>query len=102
MEQRNFSILIASICVGLVAVMLSFYNFAIMGIDPVEYIENKFTEGDEGETVVTIKGSGVKEEFELSLSDLKSNNYLNVEDRKFHFVNAIGREYDDIYSGASL
>lgn len=103
METRNFYILVAVICIGITVFWLSAYNFARLGIDPVEHVKESFdiVEEDE-EIVVTIKGSGVKEELELTLTELKSNKYLQVKDRTFHFINRVEREWDDVYSGVSL
>ena len=100
MDKRNFNILIASIAIGMTAFWLSLYNFILLDINPFEYIQDQFSADDD--IVVTIKGEGVKKEFILSLSDIKSSKYYQVEDKQFHFINAIGKEFDKIYSGVSL
>ncbi|NHJ25659.1 MAG: hypothetical protein EAX89_13830 [Candidatus Lokiarchaeota archaeon] len=99
MEKRNFYILIASILIGMSVFWISVYSFIILDIDPFQNIKNLFPE--ENTIVITIKGN-VVEEFELTLSELKSDRYLQIEDKQFHFLNAIGREYDLIFSGVSL
>jgi DMSO/TMAO reductase YedYZ molybdopterin-dependent catalytic subunit len=99
MEKRNFNIFIAIVIIGLSVFWLSVYSFTILDIDPLQNIKNIF--GGEDNVVLTIKGN-VVEEFELKLSDIKSDNYLQVVNKEFHIVNAIGREYDIIYTGVSL
>jgi len=99
MEKRNFNIFVACMIIGMTVFWLSVYSFTILDVDPLQNIKNIF-EGDDS-IVVTIKGNVVKE-FELSLSDIKSDQYLQVIDEEFHIVNAIGREYDVTYSGVSL
>ena len=99
MEKRNFYILIVSTIIGMSVFWLSLYSFIILDVDPFQNIKNLF--GDENTVVVTIKGN-IAEEFELTLADLKSDRYLQVEDRSFHIVNAIGREYFLTFSGVSL
>ena len=99
MEKRNFNILIVCILIGMTVFWLSVYSYIILDIDPLQNIKRFF--GDEDSVVITIKGN-VVEEFELRLSDIKSDNYLQIENREFHIVNAIGREYDVVYTGVSL
>ncbi len=99
MEKRNFNILIACIILGMSVFWLSLYSFTVLDIDPLQNIKNIF--GDEDDIVVTIKGN-VVEEFELRLSDIKSDEYQQILNKKFHIVNAIGREYDVFYTGVSL
>jgi DMSO/TMAO reductase YedYZ molybdopterin-dependent catalytic subunit len=99
MERRNFFILVAAIIIGMSAFWLSLYAFIILDIDPLQNIKNIF--GGEDIVAVTIKGN-VKRELPLTVSDIKSDKYQQVEDRTFHIVNAIGREYDLTFSGASL
>lgn len=99
MEKRNFSILVAGIIVGLSVFWLSAYAFIILDIDPFYNLRNIF--GNEDTVVLTIKGN-VNRELQLSVSDIKSDRYEQVIDKTYHFVNAIGREFDEIYSGASL
>ena len=99
MEKRNFNIFVACMIIGMTVFWLSVYSFTILDVDPLHNIKNIF--GDEDNVVVTIKGN-VVEEFELRLSDIKSDKYLQVLNKEFHIVNAIGREYDVIYSGVSL
>jgi hypothetical protein len=99
MEKINFSILVAGIIIGMSVFWLSVYAFIILDIDPFYNLRTIF--GDEDTVVLTIKGN-VNRELQLSVSDIKSDNYEQVVDKSFHFVNAIGREFDEIYSGASL
>lgn len=99
MEKRNFNILVASIIIGISVFWLSAYSFLILDIDPFHNIKDIF-EGDDT-VVITIKGN-VVEEFELTLSELKSDKYTQVKDKTFHLINAIGREFDTVYSGVSL
>lgn len=94
MQKRNFKILVASIIICISIFWLTLYAFII-----IEPSKNIFV--GEDVVVVTIKGN-VNRELELTVSDIKSNNYQQVMDRTFHIVNAIGREYDLIFSGASL
>jgi DMSO/TMAO reductase YedYZ molybdopterin-dependent catalytic subunit len=99
MEKRNFSILVAGIIIGMSVFWLSAYAFIILDIDPFYNLRNIF--GNEDTVVLTIKGN-VNRELQLSVSDIKSDRYDQVIDKTYHFVNAIGREFDEIYSGASL
>jgi len=99
MERRNFYIMIMSIIIGMSVFWLSLYAFIILDIDPLYHIKTTF--GGEDTIVLTIKGN-VNRELELSVSDIKSDKYQQVEDRTFHFINAIGSEFDEVYSGASL
>jgi len=99
METRNFKILVASIIIGMSIFWLTLYAFVIFEIDPLQHIKTIF--GGEDVVVVTIKGN-VNRELELTVSDIKSDEYQQVEDKTFHIVNAIGREYDLVFSGASL
>lgn len=99
MEKRNFNILVGSIIIGMSVFWLSVYSFTILDIDPLQNLKNIF--GGEDNVVVIIKGN-VAEEFELRLSDIKSDKYQQILNKKFHIVNAIGREYDVYYSGVSL
>ncbi|MFX1355029.1 MAG: hypothetical protein ACFFGP_13820, partial [Promethearchaeota archaeon] len=94
MQKRNFKILVASIIICISIFWLTLYAFII-----IEPSKNIFV--GEDVVVVTIKGN-VNRELELTVSDIKSNKYQQVMDRTFHIVNAIGREYDLIFSGASL
>ena len=99
MQKRNFFIFVGSVVIGMSIFWLSLYSFIILDVDPLQNIKNII--GDENTVVVTIKGN-VVEEFELTLSDIKSDKYLQIEDREFHMVNAIGREYYLTFSGVSL
>jgi len=105
METRNFYILVATVCVGLTVFWLSMYNFARLGIDPIEHASESFTtifegEQEDDETIVKITGN-VKKELKLSLSDIKSSKYVKVTDKKFKVVTREEPHYY-IYSGASL
>jgi DMSO/TMAO reductase YedYZ molybdopterin-dependent catalytic subunit len=88
MEKRNFNLLIASICVGISLFWIFAYSYVILDVDPLQ-------------NNIVIKGK-VSNELELKLSDLKSDKYLQIKDRTFHIVNAIGREFDLVFSGVSL
>lgn len=107
MDTRNFYILVASVCVAITAFWLTLYNIERLGIDPVKYTEDNITHivlgeeiDDDQETVVTITGK-VKEELKLSLSEIKSNKYLQVKDKEFKVVTQVEPHYY-VYSGASL
>jgi DMSO/TMAO reductase YedYZ molybdopterin-dependent catalytic subunit len=106
MEARNFYILVASICVFLVAFWLTAYNVVRLGIDPIEYIQqssSSSTSDEEDEdlrTVIIIKGK-VTEELRLSLTELKSDKYTQVT-ADFDFKNSYGTEWTSEYTGATL
>ncbi|MBN1802332.1 MAG: molybdopterin-dependent oxidoreductase [Candidatus Lokiarchaeota archaeon] len=51
---------------------------------------------------IVIKGEGVKNEFRISLTELKSEEYLQIVDKEFNFLNSVGNQYSEIYSGVSL
>ncbi len=99
MERRNFYIMVSGIIIGMSVFWLSLYAFIILDIDPFYNLRTIY--GGEDTIVLTIKGN-VNRELQLSVSDIKSDKYEQVIDRTFHFVNAIGSEFDEIYSGASL
>ncbi|MHA1728703.1 MAG: molybdopterin-dependent oxidoreductase [Promethearchaeota archaeon] len=99
MEKRNFHILISAIIIGMVVFWLVIYSFIILDVDPLQNFNN--ISGDENTIVITIKGE-VNEEFELTLADLKSDKYTQVKNKIFHFINAIGSEYNLTFSGVSL
>ena len=99
MEKRNFNIFVVSVIIGMSVFWLSLYSFTILDIDPLQNIKTIF--GGEDDVIITIKGN-VVEEFELKLSEIKSDKYQQVINANFHIVNAIGREYNLIYSGVSL
>lgn len=108
METRNFYILIAAICVGMTCFWLTVYNFVIYDINYVEYVEGSVTDltrgeiNEDEEIVLTIKGSGLDKELDLTLSEAKSDKYNQVKDRNYHFKNRVGTEWDAIYSGVTL
>jgi len=109
METRNFYILVAAICVGMTCFWLTAYNFVIYDINYIEYVEGSVTDltqgeinEEEGEVILTIKGSGVDKELDLTLSEAKSDKYTQVKDREYHFKNRVGIEWDEIYSGVTL
>ena len=108
METRNFYILIAAICVGMTCFWLTVYNFVIYDINYVEYVEGSVTDltrgeiNEDEEIVLTIKGSGVDKDLDLTLSEAKSDKYNQVKDREYHFKNRVGTEWDAIYSGVTL
>ncbi len=90
-KTRNFYILVVSILIGLTTVWLSILAIIELDIEPFQD-PNK----------IEIKGNGVNREIILSLNDLKSEQYLQVEDRVYHIMNSFETEYDVIYSGVSL
>lgn len=83
MEERNFYILIASVAIALAVFWLTIYNIILLGIDP-SYVSRNLLGPDEGEVIVTITGSGVKEDLELTMKDIKSDKYTQVNDREFY------------------
>ncbi|MFX1570159.1 MAG: molybdopterin-dependent oxidoreductase [Promethearchaeota archaeon] len=99
MEKRNFYIMVSGILIGISVFWLSLYAFILLDIDPFYHIKTTF--GGENTKVLTIKGN-VNRELQLSVADLKSDKYDQILDKNFHFLNAIGREFDEIYSGTSL
>ena len=99
MERRNFYIMVSGLLIGMSVFWLSLYAFILLDIDPLYHIRTTF--GGEDTIVLTIKGN-VNRELEMSVSDVKSDKYTQVIDRSFHFLNAIGNEFDEVYSGASL
>lgn len=99
METRNFYILIVSIMIGISVFWLSTYSFIILDVDPLQNIKNIF--GGDDVVILTIRGN-VVEEKEFTLSDIKSDRYMQIQNREFHIVNAIGREYYLTFSGVSL
>ena len=106
METRNFYISVVSICIAIMCIWLSAYNYVRLGIDPVEYTQESYTtiiEGEqeeEDETVVIITGK-VKQELRLSLSEIKSEKYNQVKDKTFKIVTQVEPHYYK-YSGATL
>jgi len=91
MKRRNFYILVVSIMIGLSVIFLNVY--AIITLD-IDLFQNPNT--------VKIKGSGVDGEITLSLSELKSDKYIQVENGEFYFENRVGSTYWRTYSGVSL
>jgi len=105
METRNFYISVASICITIMCIWLSAYNYVRLDINPIEYTQKSFqtvVEGkqDQDEIVVVITGK-VKEELKLSLSDIKSDKYTQVKDKVFKIVTRVEPHYY-VYSGATL
>jgi len=105
METRNFNILVAAICVALTVFWLSAYNYVLLDIDPIEYAQEStqnLVEGepDEADVLVRITGK-VKKELKLSLSDIKSDDYNQVEDKVFTIVTQV-EPHRYVYSGPSL
>jgi len=100
MEKRNFNILIVSLITGITLFWLSVYNIVQLDIDYGQYLQDQFTDPDELD--ITIKGNGVTREITLRVAELKSDRYNQVINRQFHFINAVGRRFDKIYSGVSL
>lgn len=91
MKKRNFYILIASIFVSLFVFWLTIYAFTILDV-------NLFQDTK----IVTFKGNGLKTNIVISVDDLKSDKYLQVEDHTFDIVNSFEIEYSITYSGVSL
>jgi hypothetical protein len=105
METRNFYISVVSICIAIICIWLSAYNYVRLGIDPIEYTQESYTtivegEQEEDETIVVITGK-VKEEVRLSLSEIKSDKYNQVKDKIFKIVTQVEPHYYK-YSGATL
>ena len=96
MEKRNFNILVLAICIGITAFWWSAHNYVRLGIDPIKYIEESSSnifikeEEEEEKIVITIIGK-VKKELELSLDDLKSDDYRQIT-RESSFKNKFVRE----------
>lgn len=102
MEKRNFYILVAAIMIGMTIFWLTLYNLVELGYTPEDLFGGTDNDTDaDKDIVITIKGK-VTEELKLSLEDLKSDKYTQVEDRTFHFINAYGTEFEGTYSGVSL
>ena len=93
MEKRKFYILISVILVGISIFWLNVYAFIELEIDPFWKFKNNDT--------LTIKGN-VQTTLVLNLEDIKSDLYQQVDNKEFHFVNAIGRQFSNNYPGASL
>jgi len=106
METRNFYISVVSICIAITCIWLSAYNYVRLGIDPLEYTQESYQtiiEGEqeeEDEVVVVITGK-VKQELELTLSEIKSDKYNQVKDKIFKIVTQVEPHYYK-YSGATL
>jgi len=104
MQNRNFYILIASICVAITASWLTAYNVVRLGIDPIDYIQRNTTsiiEGDDEDRVlVTIEGN-VKDEIKLTMRDIKSDKYKEIT-FDFEFKNSAGRVWNEEYTGVTL
>ena len=91
MLRRNFYILVASILTGMTITFLSIYAIIELEVDLFQ----------DPKTVV-IKGSGLKNEITLSIEELKSDKYYQVENQQFFIRNSVGSEYYVTYSGVSL
>jgi len=91
MESRNFYILIVSITLGLAVFWLTVYAVITLDVDLFQ----------SGQTII-IKGEGITDEFTISLNELKSDKYLQIENQQFKIVNSFETEYYVIYSGVSL
>ena len=105
MQKRNFNILVVSACIAITCVWLSVYNFVRLDINPFEYTKDSYQsivegEQDEDETVVVITGR-VTKDLRLSLSEIKSDKYRQVEDKLFKIVTQVEPHYYK-YSGATL
>ena len=91
MKTRNFYILIAAIFVSLFVFWLTIYAFIILKVDLFQDTKT-----------LTIRGTGIKTEISISIDELKSDKYLQIEDYSFDIVNSFENEYSIIYSGVSL
>lgn len=91
MLRRNYYILISSVLIGMIVFFLTVY--AIIELD-VDLFQNPNT--------VVIKGSGLNRKITLSIEDLKSDSYDQVEDKQFLIKNKVGSEDYIVYSGVSL
>ena len=105
MQKRNFNILVVSACIAIICVWLSVYNFVRLDINPIDYAQDSYetiTEGEQedDETLVVITGK-VTKDLRLSLSEIKSNNYKQVKDKKFKIVTLVEPHYY-VYSGVTL
>jgi DMSO/TMAO reductase YedYZ molybdopterin-dependent catalytic subunit len=105
MQKRNFKILVASMCIIISVFWLSAYNYYRLDIDPIEYVSKNINTyiGDEDieeEVLVTITGK-VTKELELTMSDIKSDKYIQVIDKEFEVVTRV-ESHTYIYSGVSL
>lgn len=92
MNRRNFYILIFCIIFGNFVFWINIYAFVLFDVNLFQVNEG----------TVIIKGEGVKNEFRISLTELKSEEYLQVLDKEFNFLNSVGNQYTEIYSGVSL
>lgn len=105
MERRNFNISVVSACIAITCVWLSVYNFVRLDINPFTYTKDSYQtlvegEQDEDETVVVITGR-VKNDLRLSLSEIQSDRYRQVKDKRFKIVTQVEPHYY-VYSGATL
>ena len=91
MLRRNYYIMIASVLIGMTVIFLSIYAIIELDVN-LNQDPNK----------IVIKGSGLNSEITLSLNELKSDKYYQVEDQLFFIRNSVGSEYYIIYSGVSL
>ena len=91
MKKRNFYIFITSILVVMSAFWLTIYAIVTLEINPFE-----------DPNIIKIKGNGIKAEFQITVSEIKSDRYLQVKNKEFNFLNNFGSEYSIIYSGTSL
>jgi hypothetical protein len=54
------------------------------------------------EEILLISGSGIKINFNMTMSELRSDNYTQVVNKTYHFMNSVGAEFDLTFSGVSL
>lgn len=105
MEKRNFNIFIAAVCVANACIWLSVINFVRADINIFEYTQNSYAsligeEKEDDEVVVEITGK-VSKELKLTLSDIKSDDYVQVKDKIFKVVTQVEPHYYK-YSGVTL
>ncbi|MBD3212378.1 MAG: hypothetical protein GF311_07205 [Candidatus Lokiarchaeota archaeon] len=91
METRNFYILVASIVVGLASFWLTIYAMVTLDVDIFQ-----------DPNTIIIKGNGISGELKLSLTEISSDPYQQVEDKTFTIKNKYERVYYDTFTGVSL
>ncbi len=106
MQKRNFNIFVVSICIAITCTWLSVYNFVRLDINLIDYVQDSYEtiiegeEPEEEETVVVITGK-VTKELSLTLSEIKSDKYRQIEDKIFKIVTQVEPHYYK-YSGVTL
>jgi len=80
-----------SIIIGISIVWLTLYAIIELQINPFE-----------DTSVITIEGTGIDHDVDLTLTELKSDKYQQIKDKTYFFINSFGSEYQIIFSGVSL